>query len=60
MKYPASNFTSDFYGIGVTCNDRIALIVVKWLSFTDSSFYEKEDRTRGLTVHYLTPCLRRH
>ena len=35
MRYPVSNFTSDFFGIGVTCNDRIVLIVVfKWLSFT--------------------------
>ena len=31
------NFTSDFFGIGVTFNDSIALIVVfKWLSFTGS------------------------
>ena len=59
------------FGIGVTCNDRIALIVFsKWLSFTGSwtwehpffTFYGKdgEDRTRGLTVHNLTSCLRPH
>ena len=59
------------FGIGVTCNDRIALLIVvfKWLSFTGSwtwenpfFFYGKdgEDRTRDLTVHNLTSCLRRH
>ena len=36
---PVSNFTSDFFGVGVTCYDRITLIVVfiyKWLSFAGS------------------------
>ena len=56
------------FGIGVTCNDRIALIVVfKWLSLTglkrekipfSSSFYGKdgENRTRDLTVHNPLPA----
>ena len=75
MGYPVSNFTPKLLRYGVTCNDRIALIVVlKWSSFTGSSlnmikylfffyFYGKdgEDRTRDLTaVHNLTSCLRRH
>ena len=65
-QYPMRRF-----GIGVTCNDCIALIVVfKWWSFTGSRtreypfffFYGKdgEDRTRDLTVHNLTSCRRRH
>ena len=61
------------FGIGVTCNGRIALIVFKWLSFTGSWTSENplfffpftggktvKDRTRRLTVHNLTSCLRRH
>ena len=60
------------FGIGMTCNDRIALIVVlKWLSFLQVLEHEKirflffygqdgEDRTRDLTVPHLTSCLLRH
>ena len=34
MRYPVSSFTSNFFGIGVTCNDHIAPIAVfKWLEF---------------------------
>ena len=74
MRYPVSNFTSDFFGIGATRNDRIALIVVfKWVSLTGSWNIRKsplffafcgkdgEDRTRDFTaVHNPTSCLRRH
>ena len=34
MRHPVSNFASDFFGVGVTCNNRTALIVVfKWFEF---------------------------
>ena len=72
MRHPVSNFASDFFGVGVTCNNRTALIVVfKWLSFTGSLTLENpffflmygkdgENQTRDLTVPNLASCLRRH
>ena len=37
MRYPVSNFASDIFDIGVTCNDRTALMLVfKQLSFAGS------------------------
>ena len=59
------------FGIGMTCNNRIALIVVLSGSVLQvlerdkiPFFYffgkDGEDRTRDLTVHNLTSCLQRH
>ena len=71
MRYPASNFTSDFSVL-----EWLAMIVLLSSLFLSGRvlqvlehekipflpFYGKdgEDRTRDLTVHNLTFCLRRH
>ena len=72
MRHPVSNFASDFFGVGVTCNNRTALIVVfKWFEFyrflnIRKSFFflmygkDGENQTRDLTVPNLASCLRRH
>ena len=72
MRYPVSNFNSDFFGVGVTCNEWSYCshrCFIKWSCFAGSWTWAKpffffwkngEDRTRDLTVHNLTFCLRRH
>ena len=68
MRFTVSNFTSDFFGIGVTGNDRIAIIVffrvVEFYRFLNDkipffSFCGKdgEDRTRDLTVIISRPVV---